>query len=320
MLVELDAANQIADWLFPAPHDALLLQEVADPEQEGRLVPLTVLETPAGASTDMEALALVGAVQAVKEKPHRNAPNYWRWNSYEAWLKSPRTQDVKLGELGHDGLQRESRMHVSINGDNQTALEGALFQTSGLEFVRILRHTVDTVQLSHLTSLALAIETDAALQAGIDSVGGERRTAAWRKSSAALPTCSTALHEAVVQSKHCRLILVTPAYFAAGFMPDWVLRSQPGVRASVVGAAQQRHQVVSGWDFASNHPKPTRRLAPAGSVYYLKLDGNDDAIRSFVDALWLRAVSDDQQARLDGYGLAVVGTWDGVPKMMEVSS
>ena len=61
-------------------------------------------------------------------------------------------------------------------------------------------------------------------------------------------------------------------------------------------------------------PKPTRRLAPAGSVYFLELTGADDAIGRFVDAVWLQAISDDEQDQRDGFGLALLGAWDGVPK------
>jgi CRISPR-associated protein Cmr3 len=63
-------------------------------------------------------------------------------------------------------------------------------------------------------------------------------------------------------------------------------------------------------------PKPSRRLVPAGSVYFLKLDGSDAAIDQFIDATWLQAISDDEQDRRDGFGLALFGAWDGVPRPM----
>ena len=116
------------------------------------------------------------------------------------------------------------------------------------------------------------------------------------------------------------MILATPACFARGFLPDPAKLSHAGVTVTIQAVANNRYQVVSGWDYAfeSNgnrgRPKPTRRLAPAGSVYFLELTGADDAIGRFVDAVWLQAISDDEQDQRDGFGLALLGAWDGVPK------
>jgi len=65
-------------------------------------------------------------------------------------------------------------------------------------------------------------------------------------------------------------------------------------------------------------PKPARRLAAAGTVLFLKLVGNDDAIGRWVDRIWMSSISDGKQDRLDGFGLAVLGTWDGTFQRMEV--
>jgi CRISPR-associated protein Cmr3 len=76
---------------------------------------------------------------------------------------------------------------------------------------------------------------------------------------------------------------------------------------------------VSGWDFEINKPKPTRRLTPAGTTLFLKLDGDEDAIRRWIEATWMCCVSDEEQDRRDGFGLAVLGVWDGKLQPMEVS-
>ena len=43
-------------------------------------------------------------------------------------------------------------------------------------------------------------------------------------------------------------------------------------------------------------------------------------INRFVDRVWMQTVSDEAQARLDGFGLAVLGAWDGKLHEMEVKS
>lgn len=319
LLVELNAAGDIDDdsWLFPAPADALLLKQEPSDNKRTHIVPLTVIEHPAGTATNLPAqLALVAPTQYVNQKPHPKAPAFWRWRAYQEWLASPHAQaNALLTDWGFAGMVRESRMHVSVRADTQTAQEGALFQTSGLEFISLLaQEDASPPALAKAKGLGLVLDTDVDLKEGLGFLGGERRIASWRRGAKSLPDCPEAVRKAIVASKHCRLILATPASFAQGFLPDAAALSRVGVTAAVQAVVNSRYQVVSGWDYDIDRPKPTRRLAPAGSVYFLKLDGSDEAINRFIDAVWLRAISDDEQACRDGFGLALLGIWDGDPK------
>ena len=74
----------------------------------------------------------------------------------------------------------------------------------------------------------------------------------------------------------------------------------------IIAAAVSRYQVISGWDYAIHKPKPTRRLAPAGSVYFLKIGKNTE---NFVKNVWMQNISDGEENRADGFGLAALGTW-----------
>lgn len=322
-LVELDeAGNQICNWLFPAPADALLLKHDPYDERRAGIVPLTPFHTPRGVETNLpDNLALVAPVQEVKQKPHPKAPAFWRWQTFQAWLTSPQGRDdVHLSDLGIAGPTRESRMHVSIDAKTQTAQDGALFQTSGLEFINVpARENVGPIPLSTARTLGLAIETDAAVKEGLSFLGGERRVARWQTGPGQLPLCPPAVREAVCASKHCRLILATPALFDQGLLPDTNRLLRFGVSVTVEAVTNSRYQTVSGWDYAENEPKATRRLAPAGSVYYLALDGDKEAIGQFIDQVWLQAISDDEQACRDGFGLALIGAWDGALEMLHSS-
>ncbi len=80
----------------------------------------------------------------------------------------------------------------------------------------------------------------------------------------------------------------------------------------------ERAQVVSGWDFEKSSPKPTRRLMPVGSVFFLKLQGDKVSIGEWVDALWMQTISDQDVDRRDGFGLAVLGTWSGHCPTLEI--
>lgn len=208
-------------------------------------------------------------------------------------------------------------MHVSIRPNTQTADEerGALFQTRGLEFI----HMPEKQALSKARRLGLAVATDApSLKPGIGPLGGERRLVFWRRSNETLPSLSGALEERIAALGHCRLILLTPAHFKAGWKPAWLLEGREGVIPSLQAVALKRCQTVSGWDFAKGERKPTRRLAPAGTVYFLKLDGDSAAVKRWIDTIWMHCVSDEEQDRRDGFGLAVLGVWDGTFHRMEV--
>lgn len=305
----------VADWLLPAPADALLLK--TDSASKGLRKWLRPLQLAADSATNLDGLAVVGQIAPHKQKPHREAPRYWRWHTYLQWLQAPRDGTVTLNSLGHNGPGQETRIHVSIEQTTQTAREGALFQTSGLEFVRT-QQADGRAQLSGAQPLALAVDTDAELWEGPDFMGGERRVVRWCSSESVLPVCPDPVRRQILDRRACRLILVTPGYFMEGYLPNWVLQATHGVAVTVEGAAVRRYQTVSGWDYKEKAPKPTRRLAPAGSVYFVKLQGEDASIDRFIDAVWMQNISDDEQTRRDGFGLAILGTWDGVSQQMEV--
>ena len=191
-----------------------------------------------------------------------------------------------------------------------------MFQTSGLEFIQLERGADETPDLYQARTLALYIETDAALQDGIGALGGERRIVRWQATQETLPTCPDRLKEKIIAQKHCRLVFLTPAKFDTGFLPDWFLKQYD---LSLRAVALPRYQTVSGWDYNKNKPKPTSRLVPAGAVYYLKF-GEKTQADEFVEAVWMQPISDNEQDRLDGFGLAVPGTWDGNLRKMEVNS
>ncbi len=308
-LVELTEDGQgIKDWLLPAPADALLLRIETSKEEWARHA-LRPVNLPAGAQTNLAGNAIIGATKPIKEKPVAQPPGHWRWDAYRSWLQTPEDGAVTIAALGHPGPVRETRMHVSIDAETQRAEEGALFQTSGMEYRRNLSD--DPRALSAVRALALAVETGAGAEPGIAFLGGERRVVRWRRAPGVLPTCPAEVRAAIMEQRACRLILITAACFGAGWRPTLPLAAALNVPVTLAGAAVPRYQTVSGWDYARRQPKPTRRLAPAGSVYFLKLPDDDAAIEQFIDAVWLQPVSDNTQDRLDGFGLAVLGAWDG---------
>jgi CRISPR-associated protein Cmr3 len=311
LLVELNSNGEISDWLLPAPADAVLL---ASDEKSPYLKQLVPLSLPSGAFTDLDDdLCPIGFRhydEGSKKKPLKDAPRYWRKEQFLQWLAIPQDRAITINELGHSGPTPEARVHVGINPDTQAAIDGALYQTSGLEFTR--------KQDGKPLRLGLAVLSAVDVPSAFAPLGGEQRLSHWRASSAAFPDCPGEVCQAIKQNKACRVVLLTPAHFTNGFQPAWLLQSQHGITPQLIAAAVGRPQVVSGWDYEIRQPKPTRRLAPAGSVYFLKLNGDGD-IDQWIKAIWMNCISDEAQDRLDGFGLAALGTWSGECKPMEVN-
>lgn len=319
LLVALDDAGEIATWFFPAPTDCLIIQE-GEKSTQGKRLWVRPVEIPAGAMTDLEGVHLVSPHPVVKQKPHKDAPHFWDWEILQTWLLQPGNdpEAKDLAEIGVTGLTAENRVHVRIDAETGTADEGFLFQTNGLEFAATPQDG-RLKTLSKFRQYALAVETDATLAPGVDFLGGERRIVAWTPSEQSFPACPDEIRRAIVAQKHCRLVLATPALFAQGYLPEWV-KQIPGLTVKVVAATVARYQAISGWDMKQkqNAQKPSRCLAPAGSVYFLSLAGDEQAIERFINTIWMHSVSDDAQDRRDGFGLALLGAWDGEIQPLEV--
>jgi CRISPR-associated protein Cmr3 len=316
--------QESAPWLVPAPNDALLFP-MEDPQDtdHARLRKLSPIPNADQALSDAEYLKqgweAVTMLNPLKIKPLNHSPRYWHWANFEQWLVAPTENDhLDLPKLGHAGPEKESRVHVGIRPDTQTSEEGRLFQTTGLEFQRR--------QKNELFSFALAIDIAGEVNEGLGTLGGEQRLVRWRKQNQQLPACPNEIRVAIHQQNRCRLILLTPAFFRQGAMPSDLLTEVAELEIKVEGAIVQRPQTVSGWDHRrstqnlAGRAKPTRRLAPAGTVYFLRLAGSPDLIDTWIDKVWMQTISDRverqedptrhlNQDRLDGFGLAVVGTW-----------
>lgn len=324
LLVQLNDAHEIETWLPPAPADALLL-EADKLVVRKQLVPL---QRPQGAKTDLPAeLNIVGMQRPVPNKPLNKPPRYWYWHKFEEWLLNPQEGPIQTNELGQPGPIQEQRTHLRVDPVTQTAEERMLFQTRGLTFTywQELAETQKATNENFISRgvakrLALAVATNEDIQTGLSTLGGERRIVTWRKSEISFPKAPSNLFKQISENGACRLILLTPAYFTKGYLPTFLVQPQFGVTPQLQGIALPRYQVISGWNFETNRPKPTRRLAPAGTVFFLKLNGDKSAIHQWANHFWLQTcVSDTEQDRLDGFGLAVLGTWSGNLEQMKFS-
>lgn len=318
LLAEVTRDGKHSAWLFPAPRDALVRVR----ESDGDLSITRLLPSTLKAGEQIDALAEHGLrplfpdADLERSKPPADPITFWTHAAFESWLMGHKPKASKAGDLGIHALPRETRMHVSMRPGERVAEDGALFETVGLRFT----HSPSTHHLSDAHHFALAFSTPGGavagrpltLQPGVAPIGGERRLAHWSTTTAPWPTPPAGVGEAVFTTTRARLILLTPAIFEKGALPAWSGQPWPGVpdlRVTVEAAAVPPAQVVSGWDLKARKPKPTRRIAPAGSVYFVRLEGPEAARRAWFEATWLHSISDQPQDRRDGFGLAAIGTW-----------
>lgn len=325
LLAELDSEGCVHQWLAPAPRDAVILNDEEDRPALKRLVPRQL-----GPAEVMDSLPEKGLIPLGFEgsgpygKPPAGVPFFWTWAELESWLKKPRDQPgVDLTSLGIGRLPVETRAHLAIQPGERVGLDGMLFQTAGLRFLQegASRLKPRRLALSLETQEANVAGRDLALERQIAPLGGERRLARWSPASREWPRILESIRKQIVATRRARLMLLTPALFEGGALPGWSGANWPlggALQATVRAAAAPRHEVVSGWDLAASNgegkpkgrPKPTRRLVPAGSVYFLELQGSETDLQDWCENTWLACVSDGEQDRRDGFGLAVLGTWE----------
>lgn len=292
LLAELGPDGAIMDFLLPTPKDCVFFGAGANPDAvRHRLLPKA---PEAGHVTDLGTELLPTLCgPAPKGKPLAG-PAFWRWAHFSEWLTAPKDAARSGDDVGIKCIEHERRSHVSITPDTDTASDGMLFTTDALRFTTGVR-----------SRLALVVRTGADLRPGVIFVGGERRISSLRQ-AATLPWQNAPEHFEVGANRLARVVLLTPGIFANGCAPRSL-----GEGTRIVSWCVARPETISGWDFAPTRPdsppgpKPSRRMAPAGSVYWVDLGKVDPA--EWARNLWMNCISDSPQDRLDGFGLAVVG-------------
>ena len=292
--------------LVPKPADACYFG--APPSTVCMRAQPRAFDADSGADLPDELLP-VQLTQKVEGKPAKG-PQWW---SLDDFLNFRRGKQVSFCHLSKRGWspspEGDRRTHVAIDRKRGAADEGRLFQTQGLMLED--KHAGDAAA----NGLRLLVRSDEALGPALAHLGGERRLAAIEpQASRVWPEPPRDWLESIAAARGLSLTLLTPGIFAEGYRPGW-LNSKligtppiaPDVRLQLRAVAIDRWQAHSGWDLAAKRPRPMRKLAPAGATYWFRiLEGaSSDALRP----LWLANVSDEEQDRLDGFGLALPSAW-----------
>jgi len=271
-------------------------------------------------------------------KKWRNQPSYIRSDWMESWLlgygdqlgwtealkqwSEWETLSACIGPAPDQSPflrphEREVRVHNAIDPHTLVTEDEKLFSSESLRFYP---------GVSLLTEVDVpSLELWSEAFSEIHPMGGKRRLSHFRESEHAHQwKCPNTIIKALDGTNYVRMVLVTPTFFAKGWLPGWLnteLETNElfatkfglsNIRLRLRWACLDRWQPVSGWSYRQRSEKAVRRMVPAGSVYFFEvLEGNPGLI---AEKLWLATVSDENRRgeaydHEDGFGLAVWGSW-----------
>lgn len=289
--------------LIPKPADALYLADSAGDIGIHALRPQPLLP---GCGCDLPAglLPLQLDHDAPESKPQAG-PQWWPLDQLLAW-RGGRPLDFNALDTSQPG--QEDRTHVALNRATLAADPGQLFQTQGLDFGKTRLESggygdADWVMLGR---------SAADIGARMVAFGGERRLSHLEKlehDPLALPDPQRTALAQLKPGSRLSVTLATPALFTQGWRPGWLgddltgdVPGINGLRLKLIAAAVERWQGISGWDLAQGGAKPARKAVAAGAVYWFEILA---APAGSPEKLWLHPLSDDEQDRRDGFGLAI---------------
>ncbi|PPD18458.1 MAG: type III-B CRISPR module-associated protein Cmr3, partial [Methylobacter sp.] len=85
----------------------------------------------------------------------------------------------------------------------------------------------------------------------------------------------------------------------------------PDFSAHLVTPSTARAETISGWDIASNQPKPALRAVSTGSVYWFdQFEGEVSALQKLVEqSLFSIDAYPDRKRRAEGFNSILIGAW-----------
>lgn len=316
---------QAADELyFPAPADLVVWEDekASVPAQRRTVMPLRPMSLhPNEKICDLpDGLVPVSVTQDVKPAAtaafwSKTRICHWLLNaSGQGFVAPPTPEKAILGSGCLSTPEKEERTHVKIDPRVGAAEESLLFMTVGLDLS--VRHSPISLTLAARVDGAQAFDEQVKALDTFHPLGGERRLVHWSLENSTAWNYPKELQDALHMAPRVRLILATPAVFKEGWKPGWLNDQLEGcppgmnVRLRLLSACVERWKPLSGWSLEDKQvgPKAIRRLAAAGNVYFFTVIDGDAT--TLIEKRWLRSVSDDDQDRRDGFGLALWGVWD----------
>lgn len=291
----------------PKPADALYLKNQSTHQIE--LVRLMPQAMPENSGCDLPYMDLLPVQLPIncKGKP-QSGKAFWLLNDWLDWHNGKQLTFVDVQQNGVNLPEIDTRTHVAIDRMTQTSLDQHLFQTAAYDFANQRKEHHQGWEESRL---GFVIATPEELTDDIIRFGGEGRLS---RIQLVKHIPENVLGQPEKLGNKIKLILLTPAIFAQGWLPKWIdANSLEGTlpytqtRVKLCAVAVDRWLPVSGWDLAEHKPKAMRKAVPAGSVYWFEVVTNANDVAKIAN----QSVCDDEQDKCDGFGIVAVAQWEG---------
>ncbi len=173
-----------------------------------------------------------------------------------------------------DLYTHEERLGIARDNSKRVTGDGLLYQT---RHIRPLQHA--NLQIGLVLD---GLDNTAVPESGMARLGAEGRLAAWQRTSA--PVLPAVRYPAKAQG--LLLMLLTPALFAGGWLPDGFVTDSEGdadmwlgelagvklrLKTSVIGKPVRE----GGWNMVQRTPRPLASYTPAGSCYFCEVVEGD---------------------------------------------
>lgn len=213
---------------------------------------------------------------------------------------------ISISPIESDNLfLPEARVGHKLNRDTLTVEEGFLYSAGHLRFEDYLsgREHKKTKIVVCVDGVDLDVFSDETI-----FLGGERRRVkiGAEEGNSFIPQSREVLSK-IKENKQFFLYFVTPTIFKDGFA-----RQSWPFDAELVGAAIDKPLYLSGWKrtaLAKGHPRPLRKVAPAGSVYFFKADGWQDESFDELYGEYHFNKSLSEEYPCAGFGITLIGVW-----------
>jgi len=176
------------------------------------------------------------------------------------------------------------------------------------------KHKLYRFQLSRLKELSLGVEYKGLElpEKGLMRLGGEGKGVVYHHLEG--KTFSRPPLPEKESSKYFKLYLITPAFFAQGWLPGWLkengqnkiwIGEYKGLQLQLLAAAIGKPQSIGGFNMHHDKkgPKEMRRAVPAGSIYYFELLKGD--LKEVEQCFHGQSISEFRPQ--EGFGIAFVG-------------
>jgi CRISPR-associated protein Cmr3 len=300
---------------WPAPRDAVIFT------RESHIRPL--LPSSSGEAATTLPLSEDPVAVAIENLRHPSPgdiddkaaamPVWWPDDAFTGWLCGMPVDAAAVVSSERTTVRVQS--HVSIDPGSGAAVDGALFSSTVVE---PLSRSANGSGVDEWSVAAIGSGFDPAHLSGRHvRLGGDGRMVTCAAVPVDLFEMPVPLREMFdAGPRGLRLVLVSHASLTHGWLPSWLEARDgrftgdlPGVGTVVLAAACVGRPVhVSGWDMAAGAPKPTRRLAPAGSVWFLEKADGGAFTAADAEAVWLRAIGEANDVG-EATGAVVPGVW-----------